>query len=542
MLYNKYRPHKFKDIVGQRMAVSSLREQSKREKFFSVYILCGQFGSGKTSTARILAMAANCRNKDSDGDPCLCCPECRSILEGSSPDFYEIAAAVNTGVDKVRDICENAAYLPAALRKKVYIIDEVQALSKAAFQAFLKILEEPPEHAMFILATTDVGAIPPTVRSRAATYYFSQLSQDDISGHIQKVSGEEGIPIAKDAADVIAKYSQGSMRDALSLFEMAAQSMAVTGADVEKMMGVSTPDAIFQVIDAVLSGDAASVVRSVTELTEGGADLSVMVSDMIGYVADLTVTAVAPDAVKGSEHYRFLLQETALKGDASRFSAFADGLLETRQMMRKLPETSTVIVALIRLSRSGAVAKEEPVGTQTDEVRLLRSMVMQLEGRIKGMEEAISHVPSGGSILLTEKKAMPEPVGDTDGACSEEREEREEEQKIDNGKEGKASAGSIAGDMFGFLFGSSDVRSARLPVPDTASDAGPSVGKEHCMKLRRLALGDAAFAAALDCCNIEETSLTATIVSDFPAVEAFIRSCLKSYENRGIDAEGITVG
>ena len=610
MLYNQYRPRKFKDIVGQKMTVSSLQEQSKSEKFFSVYILCGQFGSGKTSTARILAMAANCKHKDADGNPCLCCPECKSILEGSSPDFFEIAAAVNTGVDTVRDICENAAYLPASLSKKVYIIDEVQALSKSAFQAFLKILEEPPAHAMFILATTDVGAIPPTVRSRAATYYFSQLSHSDISEHLQMVAAREGFQMSMDATDVIAKYSQGSMRNALSLLEMAAQNKASSGTDIERMMGVSTPDAVFRVIDAVLSGEAATVVRAVTELTEGGSDLAVLVNDMIGYVAELTVTSVAPDAVKGSEHYLSLLRETAMKGDASRFSAFADGLLEVKQMLRKLPEVSTLIVALIHLSRLNIIADVKPAGIEADEVKLLRATVAKLEHKVRELTDAISsgtYVPAAtgkmdsvitndSEIELTNNpsaKVVPEQVVDeadamqeypdileqdteaptastpvtdsdpvagkwvevepsisqitdmtnSDGVLSTEPKkevEKERVEKLPVDAVEEPDAEPVFGSMLDFLFGVSDSASLDTSVSSTGK-SGVADDKGSCKKLLELASSDSLFAAALDCCEVEETLTTAVIDSEFPAVKSFIGSYLGSFMARGIDTDGITL-
>ena len=173
MLANLNRPQRFNEVIGQDSIVSNIREQSRKGRYFSTYVFAGQFGSGKTTLARLLAKAANCTNKKEDGEPCGECEWCRGFVE--SPDYYEVDGASNTGVDKVRELIDNVSFVPVSGRYKIYIIDEVHMLSTGAFNALLKTLEEPPAHAIFILATTEVRKIPATVLSRAAVYSFQQI-------------------------------------------------------------------------------------------------------------------------------------------------------------------------------------------------------------------------------------------------------------------------------------------------------------------------------------------------------------------------------
>lgn len=568
MLYNTYRPQKFSDVVGQKDTIENLIAQSVRDSFFGVYILCGQFGSGKTTTARIIAMAANCEHKDEFGNPCGECEVCRSIREGTAPDVQEVAAAVSTGVDKVREICDTIAYLPVAFRKKVYIIDEVQALSKAAFQAFLKMLEEPPEHAIFVLATTDVGAIPPTVRSRAATYYFRQITQTEIAEHLKKVSAKERLSVSEDACAVIAKYAQGSMRNALSLLDIAAQDgKSVTGEKVEKLLGVSTPDSIFSVIREVLSGNSGEIITKLNALAEGGADLGVLVSDMLSVVADLAVATVSLDSVKGTEHYLSLIRETVVYGSSVRFSAIADELFKVKQIMSKAPELSMLIVSLIRLSRREDVVtyKEMP----GEDISTLRNTISALESRLRMLEESIaagvvlSMQPKSDIVEQTESKEVDEPVQMVvaeetrdDGFYVDEESvpeefysvadaESQEEVNVSVSLEEEVVAEEATNEEVPeseSLFG--DEEEIDEGMRDYYAFLGIEMEPEKesaAAKNQRELEQDALYKAVMSCFDVKEENKEVVLRSDFPIAKKFCSLLLPAYENRGYAVTGIRI-
>lgn len=558
MLYNTYRPQKFSEVVGQTEVIENLASQSKRDKFFGVYILCGQFGSGKTTTARIIAMAANCQHKDGNGNPCGECEACRSIKEGTAVDVQEIAAAVSTGVDKVREICETVSYVPAVLQKKVYIIDEVQALSKNAFQAFLKMLEEPPAHAIFVLATTDVGAIPPTVRSRAATYYFRQLTQSEIAEHCHKVAGTEGLSVTRDACEIIAKYSQGSMRNALSLLDMATQDgMTADGDKVEKLLGVSTPDAVFRIIRDVLAGNAGEVVMDVTALAEGGSDLSVLVTDLLNTVSDLAVASVSPDSVKGTEHYLSLIRETVVLGSSTRFTAFADELYRTKQVISKSPELPVLTVSLVRLARRTDVVLY--ADSPTEEVTMLRAVVSALEVRVRELEARISGVETTEVPVVSVTESMTESLPEKAAYTREESECTREtpeghmpadpevteaiidiffKKKEDNSQESICEASGSSATPEDEEADEEDALFAFLGLGDEQKKGKLKLPWENLHRLET----DLMFRAVMSCCQICEDGDVIKITSEFPVAEKFLRTCIPAYGRKGYDVSGIRIG
>lgn len=574
MLYNDYRPNIYDEVVGQKEVVENLKAQSQRNKYFGVYILCGKFGSGKTTVARILSKAANCLHKDVHGNPCGVCEICRSIQEGTSPDVMEIAAAVNTGVDMVREICDNVAFLPVTLQKKVYIIDEVQALSKAAFQAFLKVLEEPPAHAMFILATTDVGAIPPTVRSRAATYYFKQLTQDEIAGHLESVARKEGLSTTEDTFAVIAKYSQGSMRNALSLLDMATQDgTGATGEKVEKLLGVSTPDSVFKILREVLAGNAANIIMEVNALAEGGADAGVLVSDLLSAASDLTVASVSPESVRGAEHYLSLIRETVVHGSSVKFSAIADELFSAKQKMSKNPEFTNLIVSLIRLSRrDDVVAYREVPG---EDIASLRNTVSMLEKKLRLLEESVS----SGSAVSVQQPTLPQnsevvTITEEESAtdvqeevCDAETEKGLIEAKVEVTEEEANEATDLepdGDDKVQEMYEEPTELHEEVCAPEESASsdeeadeiggmnifsflgigmAKKSVHKESIgAKNQRELEKDALYGAVMSCFDVEEKGDEVILSSELPIAEKFASLLIPAYENRGYDITGIKIG
>ena len=260
---NAERPMNFDQMVGQKTVVDNLRQQAIRKEFFQCYILEGQFGSGKTTMARIISRAINCEHPDEHGNPCGCCESCKAVSSGSS-DIVELDAASNTGVDSIRAIKESVDFLPSQLKKKVYIIDEVQKLSSSAFDALLKVLEEPPEHVVFIMCTTESKKIPVTVRSRAACYQFGQISEAEIAGRLIEIAVKYGFSYEENGISLIAKNSCGSMRNAIKLLEQSGTTgYGVTEENVTKMLGLTSPDALFAVMETIVGNDIPEMVKRI---------------------------------------------------------------------------------------------------------------------------------------------------------------------------------------------------------------------------------------------------------------------------------------
>ena len=230
-LYRKWRPQRFADVVGQTAIVTALQNQISAGRIGHAYLFTGTRGTGKTTCAKIFAKAVNCLDTSSP-DPCGECEICKGIDSGSVMDIIEMDAASNNGVDDIRDLRDEVAYLPSVCKYKVYIIDEVHMLSTAAFNALLKTMEEPPEHVIFILATTEVQKVPVTILSRCQRYDFTRITADDIAGRLLYVAGQEKIELDENAAQLIGRLADGAMRDALSILDTCAGVTAKIDADV----------------------------------------------------------------------------------------------------------------------------------------------------------------------------------------------------------------------------------------------------------------------------------------------------------------------
>lgn len=375
MLYNTERPHTFDAVVGQKDIVENIRKQSIKNRFFQVYILGGQFGSGKTTMARIIAMAANCEHKDANGNPCCQCEACKEILDGVSMDVTEIDAASNTGVDNIRAWKESVGFYPTFLKKKVYIIDEVHMLSSGAFNALLKVLEEPPAHAMFVLCTTEVKKIPATVRSRAAMYTFGQIREQDMFAHLQDVAKKHDITFSDDGLHLICKNSDGAMRNALALLEQVSLAGDVTEQSVADMIGITDTKYLFELAQLLIDMNQAGAVEKVNTLLEGGKDPAMMVTDLLQICAD-AVLAVhdAVHLINGTKTYCDQVSALAGKADARSINALASGLMEIRAELRSMPGKVTLICGIIRMLSDG----DNAVALLTAKVEKLQHLVSQL--------------------------------------------------------------------------------------------------------------------------------------------------------------------
>ena len=296
-LYRKYRPQTFDDVSGQLAVTQTLKTQLSSGRMSHAYLFTGSRGTGKTSCAKILAKAVNCLNPQ-DGNPCNCCSACRSIDSGSCMDVLEIDAASNNGVDNVRDLRDDAIYTPSEVKMRVYIIDEVHMLSISAFNALLKIIEEPPEHLLFILATTELHKVPATILSRCQRFSFRRISQEDIAARLQYVAYQENIDLDDSAARVLARLADGGMRDGLSLLDQCASATTgeLTAERVYACLGIAGEQRCGELMGYIAAHDTKSALELFNRLYTEGKDLSAMLDEMACLTRDLLVMKTASGA------------------------------------------------------------------------------------------------------------------------------------------------------------------------------------------------------------------------------------------------------
>ena len=292
-LYRKYRPQTFSDVVGQKSVTDTLRAQLETGKLSHAYLFTGTRGTGKTSCAKILARAVNCENPN-HGDPCGVCPACRAIEEGSCMDVLEIDAASNNGVDSVRVLRDDAIYTPGTVKMRVYIIDEVHMLSTSAFNALLKILEEPPAHLMFILATTELHKVPATILSRCQRHSFKRIPVDTIAARLNYVAQQEHLNLQPDAAALLARMADGGMRDALTLLDQCSGSDVITTETVISAMGLAGNLRTAQLLQSIADGDTAKTLEQFRSLWQDGKDPAALLDELSMLQRDLLMQAVAP--------------------------------------------------------------------------------------------------------------------------------------------------------------------------------------------------------------------------------------------------------
>lgn len=295
-LYRKYRPQTFDDVSGQQAVTQTLKTQVVSEKLSHAYLFTGSRGTGKTSCAKILAKAVNCLNPD-NGNPCNCCSACRAIDSGSCMDVLEIDAASNNGVDNIRDLRDDAVYTPSEVRKRVYIVDEVHMLSLSAFNALLKIIEEPPEHLVFILATTELHKVPATILSRCQRFSFRRISQEDIAARLQYVAYQENIDMDEGAARVLARLADGGMRDGLSLLDQCASAVVgeLTEQKVYDCLGIAGERLCGKLLSNIASQDTAAALALFNQLYSQGKDVAAMLDELACLIRDLMVLKTAPN-------------------------------------------------------------------------------------------------------------------------------------------------------------------------------------------------------------------------------------------------------
>ena len=293
-LYRKWRPRTFDDVVGQEHITETLKQQVAGDRLSHAYLFTGTRGTGKTTCAKILARAVNCRQPE-NGNPCNQCPACLGIENGSILDVLELDAASNNGVDQVRALRDEAVYTPAAVRKRVYIVDEVHMLSTPAFNALLKILEEPPSHLMFILATTELHKVPATIRSRCQQFAFKRILPGQIAQRLGYVAQEEGIDLTADGAALLARLADGGLRDALSLLDQCSGGRAkVDEKEILDVLGLAGNLETAALMDQIARRDTAAALDTLARLYAGGQDVASVLGELSALARDLLLRKTAP--------------------------------------------------------------------------------------------------------------------------------------------------------------------------------------------------------------------------------------------------------
>jgi len=290
VLARKWRPQTFEEVIGQGHVTRTLQNAIKNHRLAHALLFSGPRGVGKTSVARILAKAINCV-QGNEGNPCNACEICSEITAGSSMDVFEIDGASNRGIDEIRQLRETVRFLPVRCTSRVYIIDEVHMLTKEAFNALLKTLEEPPAHVFFIFATTEPNKVLPTIHSRCQHFGFRRLRTRELADHILKIAQAEDITLAPDAAALLAREAEGGVRDGLSLLDQVAAFGASSIQEVSEALGVTTSTVLQEISRAILHGDAPAALRLVQDVYDQGIDLQKFLADLVGYFRDLAVIA-----------------------------------------------------------------------------------------------------------------------------------------------------------------------------------------------------------------------------------------------------------
>ena len=317
-LYRKWRPRTFDDVVGQAHITDTLKKQVETGHLSHAYLFIGTRGTGKTTCAKILARAVNCEHPV-NGNPCNECDACRGIESGGVMDVVELDAASNNGVDNVRALRDEAIFTPASVRKRVYIIDEVHMLSSSAFNALLKILEEPPEHLMFILCTTEARKVLPTIVSRCQRHSFKRLSPEDISGRLKYVATREQLRLTDGAAEMLARLADGGMRDGLSLLDQCSGAENIDEAAVLSAMGLSGTQHTAELLDHVLARDVPATLNLFDRLWNDGKDPFTVLEELATLLRDILLIKVAPKGCEGLISGSYAPEK--LRGYAGRFSA-----------------------------------------------------------------------------------------------------------------------------------------------------------------------------------------------------------------------------
>ncbi|WP_062552319.1 DNA polymerase III subunit gamma/tau [Peptoniphilus phoceensis] len=389
-LYRKYRSKTFDELYGQEAVVASLKNQVRNNEISHAYIFQGTRGTGKTSAAKILSRAVNCLNPV-DGNPCNECENCKKILSESVLDVVEMDAASNNGVDDIRELKDKVIYPPQSLKYKVYIIDEVHMLSKGAFNALLKILEEPPRHLIFILATTEIEKIPATILSRSQKFNFKRISIDDIVENLKRITELEGKSCDDEVFTLIAKTADGAMRDALSVLDqlLTKNKDHIKLEDAMEVLGISSSDLLFSFSKALIEKNISESLLTIDEIYKEGVDFNTLSSQILSHFRDILL-------VKTLKNPKKIVYTTYMK----EFNELA-GKVELEDLL-------SIIELLKDLSLEIKYSDNKRVVFEMNAIKICkRRSGENLENRIKLLEEKINNIRFSGNNLVKNSNYNP---------------------------------------------------------------------------------------------------------------------------------------
>ncbi len=414
VLARKWRPDHFDEVVGQEHVAQTLINSIEQDRVAHSYLFCGARGVGKTSTARILAKAMNCEQGPT-ARPCYNCSSCDEISNGQSVDVFEIDGASNRGINEIRELRDGVRYAPSRDEYKIYIIDEVHMLTKEAFNALLKTLEEPPPHAKFIFATTEPQKIPVTILSRCQRFDFKRISQRDIVAHLEQLCEHEGLEAERSALQVIARQANGGMRDALSLLDqiISFSGQRITEKQITEILGVANRKHLFELSEAVLAGDTERALLVLDDVNRFGYDLQQFASELVTHFRDLMVTAVVkePDKVTQLTESELAIAREQVDGHPSEllhrhFTVMADG---AEEMSRSGHPKLIFEMTLVRL------AELEPMmnlDLLVDRLQLLESTLEGDAGDVAWPDTAGTDAAEVGSTKVAEEEPAEEKSDD----------------------------------------------------------------------------------------------------------------------------------
>ena len=391
-LYRKWRPLTFDDVISQEHITDTLRNQIKSNKTAHAYLFTGSRGTGKTTCARILAKAVNCPNMH-DGNPCLECEICREAEEGSLTDIIEIDAASNNGVDDIRDLRDGAVYSPERCSYKIYIIDEVHMLSASAFNALLKIMEEPPDYVKFILATTEIHKVPATIASRCQRYDFRRIRQDDMAKRLEYIANQENLNLSPDGAAMIARLADGGMRDAVSLLDQCSvYAENIDSETVSDAAGTAGREYVYDMLDALFSSDTAQALNITGKLYDMSKDLTRLCEELIMQIRNIMLIKVSPQTAESlivcMPDELEKLKNLSEKSDLTKIMQYLEYLQKCRERMRNvLNKRVEFEMSVIKIC--GNISPTSQEGIDNSEIY---DKIKSLEERLNS-SQAIKYVP-----------------------------------------------------------------------------------------------------------------------------------------------------
>lgn len=409
-IYRRWRPVVFDDVIGQEHITKTLKNQIMNGSTAHAYLFCGTRGTGKTSTAKILARAVNCLNPQ-EGNPCNECAVCKGLLDESILDVAELDGASKNKVENIREIIDDVMFLPSVAKKKVYIIDEVHMVTTSAFNALLKTLEEPPAHVMFILATTELNKVPITVLSRCQQFEFRRITNQDIASRMGTILASDGVEAEDAALSLIAELGDGSMRDALSVLDkcIGAAGEKLTYDDVVKTIGIADSDALFDLSLDIASGATKGALEKLDEAIEKGKELGLFAERLLKYLRDILVVKVTQNSetfLNTSEENKQKIEELTAQFSKERLIRAIDLLCAAYNQAKYSGFSRTVYeMALVKMCEPDMEDKEEAL---LDRIATLEAKIANGACVAKPVQEAKAETnpPHQDAPAAEEKKAQ----------------------------------------------------------------------------------------------------------------------------------------